>query len=166
MHVRVEKAAAWAGLAMTVVFMVALGLIAGVIPPFDPAESAAETAHRFSDNQVRMQIGLALMILFAYFYAPFFALLARQVRRIEGYWGVMSVTQILVGVVVPFGFALCAIFAAAAAFRVDRSPEVTQGLSDIFWFIFVGLVGPFLTQTLVLAFAIFMDGRTVPSFPR
>jgi hypothetical protein len=66
----------------------------------------------------------------------------------------------------PFGFSLCAIFAVAAGYRPDRNPDVTQALNDVFWFIFVGLVGPLITQVVILAFAVFIDRRTVPSFPR
>jgi hypothetical protein len=113
-----------------------------------------------------MQIGFALMIFFAYLYAPFFAVLSRQVRRIEGYWGAMSVTQILLSVTFPFGFSLCSVFAVLAAYRPERDPDVTQALNDIFWFIFVGLVGPLITQVVIVALATFIDKREVPSFPR
>jgi hypothetical protein len=166
MHVKIEKAAAWLGLAMLGAFLVMFWIIAGVIPPMDPSDTADEIAAIYSGNGLRIRIGLALMILFAFLFAPFFALLSRQVRRIEGYWGVMSLTQILLSVTFPFGFSLCAIFAVTAAYRPDRNPDVTQALNDIFWFIFVGLVGPLITQVVILAFCVFIDRRTVPSFPR
>jgi len=166
MHVKIEKASVWLGLGMTVAFLVMFWFIAGVIPPLDPNDSAEESARIYSDNQLRMQIGFALMIFFAYLYAPFFAVLSRQIRRIEGYWGSMSVTQILLSVTFPFGFSLCALFAAAAAYRPERAADVTQALNDVFWFIFVGLVGPLITQVLIVALAVFVDKREVPSFPR
>ena len=166
MHVKIEKAAVWLGLGMTGAFLVMFCFIAGVIPPLDPNATAEETARIYSDRQLRMQIGFALMIFFAYLYAPFFAVLSRQVRRIEGYWGAMSVTQILLSVTFPFGFSLCALFAAAAAYRPERAADVTQALNDVFWFIFVGLVGPLITQVLIVALAVFVDKRDVPSFPR
>lgn len=55
-------------------------------PPLDPNDTAEETTRVYTDNQLRMQIGFAMMIFFAYLYAPFFAVLSRQIRRIEGYW--------------------------------------------------------------------------------
>jgi hypothetical protein len=166
MHVKIEKAAAWLGLAMLGAFLVMFWFIAGVIPPMDPGDTAEQIAAIYAENELRIRIGLALMILFAFLFAPFFALLSRQVRRIEGYWGVMSLTQILLSVTFPFGFSLCAIFAVTAAYRPDRNPDVTQALNDIFWFIFVGLVGPLITQVVILAFCVFIDRREVPSFPR
>jgi hypothetical protein len=164
--VKVEKAAAWLGLGMVGAFLVLFWGIADVIPPMDPEDSAEETARIYADNDTRIKVGLGLMILLASLFTPFFALLARQVRRIEGYWGVMSLTQILLSVTFPFGFSLCAIFAVTAAYRPERNPDVTQALNDIFWFIFVGLVGPLITQVVILAFCVFIDRREVPSFPR
>lgn len=110
-------------------------------PPIDPSDTAAQVAARYTQDGLRIRIGLALMIFFAFAWTPFWALLARQVRRIEGYRGVMSLTQILLGVTFPFGFSLCAIFAVTAGYRPERNPDVTQALNDVFWFIFVGLVG-------------------------
>ena len=165
MHVKIEKVAAWAGVVMLLAFLVMFWLIAGIIPPIDPSDSAAQVAARYTEDALRIRIGLALMVFFAFAWAPFWALLARQVRRIEGYWGVMSLTQILLGVTFPFGFSLCAIFAVTAAYRPDRNPDVTQALNDVFWFIFVGLVGPLITQVVILALAVlFVDKREVPSF--
>jgi MFS family permease len=167
MHVKIEKVAAWSGVGMLLAFLVMFWFIAGVIPPIDPSDTAAEVAARYSEDGLRIRIGLALMIFFAFAWAPFWALLARQVRRIEGYWGVMSLTQILLGVTFPFGFSLCAIFAVTAAYRPERNPDVTQALNDVFWFVFVGLVGPLITQVVIIAFAVlFVDKRAVPSFPR
>ncbi|MGO9103477.1 MAG: hypothetical protein ACLP9Y_30075 [Mycobacterium sp.] len=142
-------------------------LIAGIIPPIDPSDTAAEVAARYTHDELRIRIGLALMVFFAFAWAPFWALLARQVRRIEGYWGSMSITQILLGVTFPFGFSLCAVFAVTAAYRPERNPDVTQALNDIFWFVFVGMVGPLITQVFILSLVVlFLDKRPKPSFPR
>lgn len=121
MHVSIEKASAWLGVAMLGGFLVMFWFIAGLIPPMSPALSADQTARIYSDHELRIRIGLALMILVAWLFAPFFALLSRQVRRIEGYWGVMSLTQVLLSVTFPFGFSLCGPFAMVAAYRPERN---------------------------------------------
>ena len=134
MHVKIEKVAAWSGIGMLLAFLVMFWFIAGVIPPIDPNDTAAEVAARYTEDGLRIRFGLALMIFFAFAWTPFWSLLARQVRRVEGYWGVMS---------------------------------LTQALNDVFWFIFVGLVGPLITQVVILAFVVlFVEKRAVPSFPR
>jgi hypothetical protein len=166
MHVKIEKGAAWLGMGMLVGFMVLFVLVAGLIPPMDPSASAEAIAKIYSEHGLRIRVGLALMTLFSVFFTPYLALLSRQVRRIEGYWGVMSLTQVMLSVTFPFGFMLCSISAMAAAYRPERNPDVTQALNDVFWFIFVGLVGPLIFQVVVLAFAVFIDKRERPSFPR
>lgn len=166
MHVNIEKAAAWLGLAMFGAFIVMFWAIARLIPPMNPAASAAEIARIYSEHGLRIRIGMAMMILLASLYAPFLALVSRQVRRIEGYWGVMSITQIMLSVTFPLGFMLCALFAVLAGYRPERNPDVTQALNDMFWFIFVGFVGPLTLQVVILAFAVFLDRREKPSFPR
>jgi hypothetical protein len=166
MHVNIEKGAAWLGLAMLAGFMVLFVLVAGLIPPMDPGASAEQIAKIYSDHGLRIRIGLALMTLFSVFFTPYLALLSRQVRRVEGYWGVMSLTQVMLSVTFPFGFMLCSIAAITAAYRPERNPDVTQALNDVFWFIFIGLVGPLIFQVVVLAFAVFIDKRERPSFPR
>lgn len=166
MHVKIEKGAAWLGLAMLGGFVVLFVFVAGLIPPMDPGASAEQISKIYSEHGLRIRIGLALMTLFSVFFTPYLALLSRQVRRIEGYWGVMSLTQVMLSVTFPFGFMLCSISAMAAAYRPERNPDVTQALNDVFWFIFVGLVGPLIFQVVVLAFAVFIDKRERPSFPR
>lgn len=166
MHVTIEKASVWLGLAMIGTFLVIFCFIAGFIPPMAPSSSAQDVARFYGENHTRISIGMTLMILVSFLFCPFFAVLSRQVRRIEGYWGALSLTQIFCSVTFPFGFAICAIFAAAAAYRPDRDPASIQTLNDVFWFFFIGLVSPLITQVVILALAVFIDKRAVPSFPR
>ena len=85
---------------------------------------------------------------------PFLAVLCLRVRRIEDKWGVLSLTTIFCGVIVVPGFLFPLMIAATAAFRPEqRSPEVTQTLNDVFWLMFVGIVGTLVVQALVLATA-------------
>ena len=166
MHVNIEKGAAWLGFATLGGFLVLFVFVAGLIPPMDPGASATQIAQIYSDHGLRIRIGLALMTLTAVLFTPYLALLARQVRRIEGYWGIMSLTQVMMGVTFPFGFMLCSILGMVAAYRPERNPDVTQAFNDGFWFIFVGLVGPLIFQVVILAVAVFIDKRERPSFPR
>jgi hypothetical protein len=165
-HVKTEKAAAWLGFVMIGVLLLTLVYLGEFIPPYDPSASAAETAARISENQLGIRIGMGLMVVLAFLFAPYFALLSLQVRRIEGHWGVLSVAQIQLSAIFPFVVAIMGIFAIAAAYRPNVNPDVTQALSDVFWLILVGFVGAFVTQVFIFAFAVFTDKRLVPSFPR
>ena len=66
MHVKIEKVAAWSGIGMLLAFLVMFCFIAGVIPPIDPNDSAAEVAARYTEDGLRIRIGLALMVFFAF----------------------------------------------------------------------------------------------------
>jgi hypothetical protein len=56
---------------------------------------------------------------------------------------------------------------AAAAFRPEERPvEITQALNDVFWLMFVGIVGPLVVQVVVLTIATFVDRTDPVTFPR
>jgi hypothetical protein len=166
MHVKIEKAAAWSTLGMLVIFGIAMWGIGRLIPPISPGLTAEQTAHFYLDHDLRIRIGLGILVAGMWFMTPVFALLSRQVRRIEGYWGVMSLTVLILSVTFPFVFTLAMVFGVAAAYRPDRDPQVVQGLSDMFWLLLVGIVGPLVLQGLMIALAVFVDKRAVPTFPR
>ena len=56
---------------------------------------------------------------------------------------------------------------AAAAFRPEsRPPEITQALNDVFWLMFIGIVGTIIMQNITLAIASFIDKTEPQTFPR
>lgn len=165
-HPRIELFGAWSGVILLVIFGIAFALIAGFIPPLSPASSATEVAQRYAEDNTRIKIGLTIMVLFAPIVSMFIAALARQVRRIEGYWGMMSLTQIIAGVVLPIGFAFPTVVALAAAFRPDADPGVIRALNDVFWLMFVGIVGTLVLQAVILVLATFADQNDPRVFPR
>lgn len=152
---------------MLALFFITFMLIGGLIPPLSPTSSAQETAQFMIDNKLRLRLGIALTLIAACVAMPFLAEICLRIRRIEGKWGVLSVTQILALAVFVPGFLFPLMVLAAATFRPDGRPaEITQALNDVFWLMFVGLVGTLIVQTVVLAIATFID-RTEPiTFPR
>jgi hypothetical protein len=56
---------------------------------------------------------------------------------------------------------------AAAAFRPEgRSAEITQALNDVFWLMFIGIVGTIIVQNITLAIASFIDKTEPQTLPR
>jgi hypothetical protein len=167
MELRLQRIAAWGGIAMLGLFFIFFMLIGGLIPPLSPTSSAPEIAQFFIDNKLRVRLGVALTLLAAVVALPFLAVICLKVRRVEGKWGVLSVTQMFAGVIFVPGFLFPLMVLAAAAFRPEqRSPEITLALDDVFWLMFVGIVGTLIVQALVLAFATFIDRTDPPTFPR
>jgi hypothetical protein len=164
---RLQRIAAWGGIAMLVLFFFFFMLIAKLVPPLSPTSSAQDIAHFFITNKLRIRIGVALTLLAAYVALPFLAVICLRVRRVEGKWGVLSVTQIFAGVIFVPGFLFPLMVLSAAAFRPEqRPPELTQALNDVFWLMFVGIVGTLVVQALVLTIATFIDRTEPRTFPR
>jgi hypothetical protein len=152
---------------MLVLFFFFFMLIAKLVPPLSPTSSAQDIAHFFITNKLRIRIGVALTLLAACVALPFLAVICLRVRRVEGKWGVLSVTQIFAGVIFVPGFLFPLMVLSAAAFRPEqRSPELTQALNDVFWLMFVGIVGTLVVQALVLTTATFIDRTEPRTFPR
>jgi hypothetical protein len=164
---KLQRIGAWCGLAMLILFGIFFMLIGGLVPPLSPASSAQEIAQFFVDNKLRVRLGIALTLLAACVALPFVSVICLRVRRVEGKWGVLSVTQVFAGVIFVPGFLFTLVILAAAAFRPEqRSPEITQTLNDVFWLMFVGIVGTLVVQALVLTTATFIDRTDPPTFPR
>jgi hypothetical protein len=167
MDLKLQRIAAWGGIAMLALFFVFFMLIAGLIPPLSPTLSAQQVTDFLVTNKVRVRIGLALSLLAACLALPWLATICLRVRRVEGKWGVLSVTQIFGGVIFVPGFLFPMMVMAAAAFRPEeRDPQITQALSDVFWLMFIGIVGSLIVQALVLVTASFVDRTEPATFPR
>jgi hypothetical protein len=164
---KLQRVAAWGGIAMLALFFVFFMLIAKLIPPLSPTSSAQQVTDFLIANKVRVRIGLALSMLAACVALPWLATICLRVRRVEGKWGVLSVTQIFGGVIFVPGFLFPMMVLSAAAFRPEqRDPQITQALNDVFWLMFVGIVGTLIVQALVLVTASFLDRTEPRTFPR
>jgi hypothetical protein len=150
MDLKLQRIAAWGGIAMLALFFVFFMLVAGLIPPLSPTLSAQQVTDFLIANKVRVRVGVAFTLLAACVALPWLATICLRVRRVEGKWGVLSVTQIFGGVIFVPGFLFPLMVLAAAAFRPEeRDPQITQTLNDVFWLMFVGIVGTLIVQALV-----------------
>jgi hypothetical protein len=167
MDLRLQRIAAWGGIAMLALFFVFFMLIAKLIPPLSPTSNAQQIADFLTANKLRVRVGLALSLLAACVALPFLSTICLRVRRVEGKWGVLSVTQVFAGVIFVPGFLFPMMVLSAAAFRPEqRDPEITQALNDVFWLMFVGIVGTLVVQAVVLTTASFLDRTEPATFPR
>jgi hypothetical protein len=167
MDLKLQRIAAWGGIAMLALFFVFFMLIANLIPPLSPMASAQAITDFLIANKLRVRVGVAFTLLAACVALPWLATICLRVRRVEGKWGVLSVTQIFAGVIFVPGFLFPLMVLSAAAFRPEeRDPQITQALNDVFWLMFVGIVGTLIVQALVLTTASFIDRTEPRTFPR
>ena len=90
MDLKLQRIAAWCGIAMLTLFGATFMLIGGLIPPLSPASSAQDIAQFLIDNKLRVRLGIALTLLAAAVLLPFLAVICIRIRRVEGKWGVLS----------------------------------------------------------------------------
>lgn len=167
MDLKLQRLSAWGGIAMMALFLVTFMLIGGLIPPMSPTSSAEEIAQFLIDHKLRVRLGIALTLLAACVALPFLATICLRIRRVEGKWGVLSVTQIFAGVIFVPGFLFPLMVLAAAAFRpAERPVAITQALTDVFWLMFIGIVGTAIVQAVTLTIATFVDRSEPATFPR
>jgi hypothetical protein len=100
------------------------------------------------------------------FYLPWTMVLSTLIKEIEGKSYFLSGTQLAAGIMASMTLFLPAFIWATAAFRPERNPEITQAIVDFGWLFFITPIGPFILQYAILAVAIFMDKKAVPTFPR
>jgi hypothetical protein len=141
-------------------------LFAMFLPPLRPGASAIEIATHYQQHATGIRFGAALILLASMFYIAYSAGIYGQMRRIPGSGHTAAGAALAGGAVAAVTFMIPAILWAVTAFRPDRSPEITQTLNDMAWFIVVMPWAPFMAQNFAFAFAILTDPQRGPLFPR
>ncbi|KPI18895.1 hypothetical protein OK074_1359 [Actinobacteria bacterium OK074] len=166
LHFRLERLSAWCGFVLLVGFIVAFS-VGHLIPALDPASSPKEVVAFLTDHRTGILAATAIMVLLVPFEYPFVVVTSMQMRRVEGGWGLLSMTQALTGVVAPIGFFFPMAILSAAAFRPEaHSADVLSAMSDIFWLMLTGNACIFVLQVWSIGYASFIDHRAKPVFPR
>jgi hypothetical protein len=163
---RTQVICAWCGPVMTLGFFIGLMLCAHFIPPPSPAASADQIAAMFRNNTSGIRIGLFISMLATGLLCPFYSAITIQMRRIEGHWSALSVTQAVAGACSTLEIVLPMMIWQAAAFRPERDPVTTQALNDMAWLPFLGLTTTVIIQNVVLGIVILADHRAQPLLPR
>lgn len=152
---------------MIVLFSVFFSGIGKLWPPLGPKDSAAEVTDFLVTENVWVRLGIAGSMLVAALALPFHAAIVLRIRRVEGQFGMLSLTQLLAAAVFTPAFIFSLIALATAAFRPsERGAEITQAFNDMFWLWFIGIVGTLVVQNTTLAIASFIDTTEPTTFPR
>jgi hypothetical protein len=132
-----------------------------VMPPPRPDITSEQIVAFFETHSLTIRIGFALLMFFIGFASVANGLIALQIKR-------MSVSPVFayayIGSLVVGGLPGCLLPAfafVAGAFRPDRDPQIMVMLYDWCLLSFVGSLGCFCTQNMVLALAIFLDKNDI-----
>ncbi|MFD7205497.1 hypothetical protein [Streptomyces sp. NPDC059893] len=165
-YMRLQRGSAWCGYIMFVGFLTAYS-IGGILSPMDPTMDAEGVAAFLADHRTGILACVAIIVLTVPLEYPYVIVTSLQMRRIEGGWGLLSVTQALTGVVAPVGFFFPLAILAAAAYRPEaHSPEVLLAMTDMFNLMYVGNACIFVLQVWAIGYAALIDRREKKVFPR
>ncbi|MEH3138602.1 MAG: hypothetical protein PGN37_00130 [Mycobacterium kyogaense] len=155
----VQRGMALCGAAFVLLLFPAI-IMTGLLPPISPLRTADEVARFWSTDTGLKRLGLVIMLAAAGFQAPFGALMAVRIRQMEGTrYSALAYTQLIATGLAIVAILLPTFAFAAASFRPERDPEITQALNDLGWLPFVMNWPAATIQCLVIGFAI-LSART------
>jgi hypothetical protein len=161
-----QRLCLWLGMAMMPLFFVGFWVLAGFIPPPSPHDTAAQIAQRYAGNRTGIRIGMFVATAAGALLCFLFAVIATQLRRIEGRHTPLMYVQIIAGACTALEFIFPPLFWQNAAFRGDRAAATVQTLNDLAWLPFLGITGTLIAQQIVIAIATLRDKRADPVLPR
>lgn len=141
-------------------------LAADFLPADRPYWTAEETARHFQVHTHRVRIGASLIALSALFYMPFCAAISSQMRRVPNLHYVVQQLQLSAAAAGLWTFTLPGIILATTSYRPERNPEITQALNDFFWICTLMPWQTFMVQNFCFSYAIIIDQRKKPLFPK
>jgi hypothetical protein len=102
----------------------------------------------------------------AMWHLPLFAAISWQIRRVPGVHAIVSQLWLACSAAWSFTFMLPGMTLATATYRLDRDPQITQAITDMFWLVALMPQPTFMIQNFAFAYAIILDRRPRRAFPR
>jgi hypothetical protein len=148
-----------------ILFIVSLG-VAHQLPPIKAYYTPEQMAQYWEERKAGAQWGAALMMISLTFYLPYTASISAQMRRAPNLPYLATALQLAAGAAGIFTFITRAQTLALITFRLDRDPQSTQTLTDLYFFFLLMPWPTFLVQDWAWAYAILVDQRPRPVFPK
>lgn len=163
---KTQQISLWMAPVFGAVLLLAFVVFPGVVPPLTPRSTANEVATFYRDHAATVRFSMITFNLCGVMLLPFFMVIVVQMKRMATQSHVFAYCYLTAATSGTTLFALSAIYYLVAAFRPDRSPQLTMLLNDMAWMIFIAPVGMLVGQNLLLALAIYFDDGPARVFPR
>ena len=163
---RGERTIYWTWVPLVAILIAAFVLFPGFTAPVSPRASAVEVAAFYRQDLSRIRYSMILFNWFGVALIPLVLLIAERMRNMAHRTPVLRYCVIGVAGGAPIVFLTSTVFWLVAAFRPERSPDLTLLTNDLAWITFTCAV-PFLVALfLFLALAVFWDEQPRPVFSK
>ncbi|MBJ7336069.1 hypothetical protein [Mycolicibacterium sp.] len=146
------------------IWVSAFVLFPGFTPPMSPTMTAQQVADFYRDpiNVSRIRYSMILFNWFCVGLIPVLILIVMQIRRMAHRTPIFSFAMLGCVAGGPTLFLIANVCWLLAAYRPDRSPELTQMFNDLAWVTFTVGVPFLIAQSVILALAIYFDRQPRP----
>jgi len=147
-------------------FFFAAFVAAGFIPPARPWWTAERTSEHYIHHRVGIHTGCVLMVISGMFFLPYLVIVSDQIRRIPNVPWILPALQLASGAGSVFTFIVPGMVLAVGAYRKDRDPALVELMNDMFWLFAIMPFQTFWPMSWSLSYAILIDNREKPLFPK
>jgi hypothetical protein len=165
-NARVQLVSAYLFFVFMALFALGFWVLAGFMPPPNPAESAQAIARQFQGNTTGIRAGMLVLEFAAALLLPWCGAVAVQMKRVERGHTVLTYTWLAASGILVLEFIYPIMFWLVAAFRPHEAPAILQHFNDLAWLTFLGVVTTAVVQALALGIVALRDTRPTPVFPR
>ena len=156
---------AWGGTFCAIAFGIGL-FMAGFVQPPSPDLSALEIASFYRSHPGMIRGGMVLGLLGMAGYVAFVGVISAQMWRMKTASKLPALLQLGAGSIGVLTVMFPIMIFAAAAFRVERDPALTQMMNDLGWLIIIPAFPTFIAQFGAIAAGTLLDKSERPVFPR
>jgi len=155
------------GPAFAILFTTGWWLIAGFIPPHAPGLDSLAVAETYQGSIWPIRFGVLTAMISSVLIIPFGAVIAVQMRRIEGSAApILSIVEVMAATVTTVILLITTVAWTVAAFRPERAVEVILAYNDFAWILLLMTFSPFVLQFTAIGFTFLSDQTDPPLFPR
>jgi hypothetical protein len=160
-----QKLCIWAGPISLACFLIGMSFT-GFALPMSSELRPEEVAAFYQQHRSGIRIAAIFSLFCSGFMMMFAAAISAQLQRIEGRTTPWVFVQLMGGIMGNIPFALAGMIWTVAAFRPDRSPEITQAINDLAWFVLELPAPTAVIQFLAIICVALGDDSEDPIFPR
>ncbi|BBO28269.1 hypothetical protein AltI4_26570 [Alteromonas sp. I4] len=129
-----QKLSLYSGPFFVVTFIIFWAWMGDNLPPPHPDWPAQAFTDRYNEHLTGIRIGFLVSLITICFYLPWTGYVTARMMRIEtGHYPVLSYLQLLGGCLTVMVVSISMYLWVVAAQRPERSPEITQMLTDAGW---------------------------------